>query len=168
MPRLIDFQDLGEAARWRPINDDVMGGVSESEMRAEPGIGVFTGSLSLDNGGGFASVRREPQDYRLAGHTGLRIEVRGDGRRYQLRLRTHRLFDGAAYRAFFQPPAGQWQRVTLSWQTFEPVFRGRVLEDAPPLAPEDIQQIGLLIADRRTGPFRLEIAGLETLDNAEN
>ncbi|MGC3874163.1 CIA30 family protein [Halomonas sp. GXIMD04776] len=166
MPQLIDFQNPEESTHWSPINDDVMGGVSESEMRAEQGIGVFAGSVSLDNGGGFASVRREPQDFRLTGHTGLRVEVRGDGRRYQLRLRTHRLFGGAAYRAFFQPPAGEWQRIALSWEAFEPVFRGRVLEDVPALMPGDIQQIGLLIADRRAGPFRLEIATLEALDEA--
>ncbi|MBB3190995.1 CIA30 family protein [Halomonas cerina] len=167
MPRLIDFQDPEESTRWRPINDDVMDGVSESEMRAESGVSVFTGKLSLDHGGGFASVRREPQDYRLAGRAGLQVEVRGDGRRYQLRLHTHQLFDGAAYRAVFQPPAGEWQCIALPWGVFEPVFRGRVLEDAPPLDPEDIQQVGLLIADRRAGPFRLEIAGLEPLDDAD-
>ncbi|WP_048307057.1 CIA30 family protein [Halomonas sp. PR-M31] len=163
MPRLIDFQNPSEANHWRAINDDVMGGISTSEMRAESGVGVFTGELSLENGGGFASVRREPQNYRLAGYRGLRFEACGDGRRYQLRLRTHKLFEGAAYRAFFQPPARQWQYIDLYWETFEPVFRGRMLEDAPPLAPEDIRQIGLLIADRRDGPFRLEIAGVEPL-----
>lgn len=83
MPRLIDFQDSAEAAHWRPINDDVMGGVSHSEMRAGSGVGVFTGKLSLDNGGGFASVRRNPHDHRLTGHAGLRVEVHGDEQRYR-------------------------------------------------------------------------------------
>jgi monofunctional biosynthetic peptidoglycan transglycosylase len=163
MSWMINFENPDKATHWRAINDDVMGSASESEMRAESGAGIFTGKLSLENGGGFASVRREPQDYHLAGYKGLQVEVRGDGRRYQLRLRTHQLFEGGAYRAFFQPPAGQWQRVDLPWEAFEPVFRGRVLEDAPPLIPEDIQQIGLLIADRIGGPFRLEIAGVEPL-----
>ncbi|WP_301280850.1 CIA30 family protein [Halomonas sp. PR-M31] len=75
------------------MNDDVMSDVSENEMRAEPDIGVFSGELALENGGGFASVRRTLQEYRLAGYKGLRTETRGDGRHYQLRLRTHRLFE---------------------------------------------------------------------------
>ncbi|XKE46943.1 CIA30 family protein [Halomonas organivorans] len=165
MSRQIDFREPDEVRRWRAINDGVMGGVSVSEMRHEAGVGVFAGELSLEHGGGFASVRRAPLEVPPSGRAGLRLEVRGDGRRYQLRLYTHRLFDGAAYRACFQPPAGEWQRIALPWEAFEPVFRGRVLEDAPPLVPEEIRQIGLLIADRRAGAFRLEIAVIAPLED---
>lgn len=165
MPHLIDFQHAEEAQRWRAINDDVMGGLSRSSLHGEDGIGVFSGELSLEHGGGFASVRREPEPFDLSAYAGLMLQVCGDGRRYQLRLRTDRLFDGAAYRALLQPPAGEWQRVPLPWQEFEAVFRGRRLEDAPPLDPEAIQQVGLLIADRRPGPFRLEVAWLKTMNS---
>jgi monofunctional biosynthetic peptidoglycan transglycosylase len=166
MPVVIDFEDEGEAVRWHPVDDRVMGGVSRSEIRSESGAGVFAGELTLTNGAGFASVRREPEPMRLSGHTGLKLEVRGDGRRYQLRLYTHQLDGGAAYRARFQPQAGEWQRIELHWSDFTPVFRGRVLHDAPPMESDDIQQIGLLIADRRDGPFRLEFSRLETLDDS--
>lgn len=163
MPTLIDFHATDEAARWHPIADGVMSGVSHGAMHAEPANSVFSGELSLSNGDGFASLRREPHSYRLADYPGLCLEVCGDGRRYQLRLYSNQLIEGAAYRAVFQPPAGEWQRIALPWNAFEPVFRGRLLEDAPPLAPGDIQQIGLLIADRRDGPFRLALSRLETL-----
>ncbi|MGM0703628.1 MAG: CIA30 family protein [Pseudomonadota bacterium] len=162
MPLLIDFQDAREATRWRTINDDVMGGISRGEMKVENGIGVFSGELSLEHGGGFASVRRDPEAFELDGYAGMMLNVRGDGRCYQLRLRTNRLFDGAAYRARFQPPAGEWRRIALPWQTFEAVFRGRLLADAPPLEPEAIQQVGLLIADKQAGPFRLEVEWVRT------
>ncbi|SEL42595.1 CIA30 family protein [Halomonas daqiaonensis] len=165
MSHLIDFQHSEEAPRWRAINDDVMGGVSRGRLHEENGTGVFSGELSLEHGGGFASVRREPEDFQLGAFSGLMLYVRGDGRRYQLRLRNDQLFDGAAYRALFQPPAGEWQRVALPWNEFEAVFRGRRLEDAPPLDPDAIQQVGLLIADRRPGPFRLEVALLATLSS---
>lgn len=158
MPHLIDFKQVDEAPRWWAINDDVMGGVSQGSLHGEEDISVFSGELSLENGGGFASVRREPEAFDLSAYSGLTLYVRGDGRRYQLRLRTDRLFDGGAYRALFQPNAGEWQHVNLPWHEFEAVFRGQRLEDAPPLDPAAIQQVGLLIADRRTGPFRLEMA----------
>lgn len=163
--RLIDFQHADEAMRWQAINDDVMGGVSRGGLHGEDGVGVFSGETSLENNGGFASVRREPEAMELSTQAGLELNVRGDGRRYQLRLYTDRLPQGAAYRAVFQPEAGEWQRVPLPWHNFEAVFRGRRLEDAPPLDPEAIRQVGLLIADRRPGPFRLEVAWLETLNS---
>ena len=108
-------------------------------------------------------IRREPETFDLSDASGVVLHVRGDSRRYQLRLRTDKLFDGGAYRALFQPSAGEWQRVTLPWSEFEAVFRGRRLENAPPLDPEAIQQVGFLIADRRPGPFRFEVAWLQAL-----
>lgn len=163
MTRLVDFQHADEVHRWRAINDAVMGGVSRGRMSAADGIGVFGGEISLENNGGFASVRRERETFDLSNHAGLMLHGRGDGRCYQLRLLTDQLPDGAAYRALFQPPAGEWQHVALPWGAFEPVFRGRRLEDAPPLDPAAIRQIGLMIVDRQPGPFRLELAWLATM-----
>jgi len=165
MTRLIDFQHADEASRWRAINDAVMGGISEGHLQAEDGVGAFSGEISLENNGGFASVRREPEAFDLGGQAGLVLHVRGDGRRYQLRLHTDQLFDGAAYRALFQPPVGEWQHVALPWDAFEAVFRGRRLDDAPSLDPAAIQQVGLMLADRQAGPFRLEVAWLETMND---
>ncbi|WP_108444236.1 CIA30 family protein [Halomonas denitrificans] len=174
----ISFRDADEAGRWHAVNDGVMGGVSQGRLQAEGDLGVFTGRLSLEHGGGFASIRRAPVDEareqtpggprsasleRALGQArGVRLRVRGDGRPYQLRLRSERLVEGAAYRARFAT-TGEWQTIDLPWDAFEAVFRGRRLEDAPPLAPDAIRQLGFLIADRREGPFRLEIATLEAL-----
>ena len=158
MTRLIDFRDAGEANRWRAINDAVMGGVSRGGLTAEDGIGVFRGETSLENNGGFASVRRDPEALDLSNASGLALQVRGDGRRYQLRLYTDQLPEGAAYRAELQPAAGDWQRVTLPWHAFEAVFRGRRLPEMPPIDPSRIEQLGMMIVDRQAGPFRLELA----------
>ncbi|MEQ6917524.1 CIA30 family protein [Halomonas aquatica] len=158
----VDFGEADEAGRWHAVNDGVMGGISKGGLHAEEGLGVFAGRLSLDQGGGFASVRREPGDPALGKARGIRLRVRGDGRTYQLRLRTDRLPDGAAYRARFAT-SGEWQTLDLTWGDFETVYRGRRLDDAPPLAPQEIRQLGFLIADRREGDFRLEVASLEAL-----
>ncbi|WP_416140438.1 CIA30 family protein [Halomonas sp. HK25] len=162
MTHLIDFQNAGEAARWRAINDNVMGGISRGGMRVKAGVGVFSGETSLANNGGFASVRRESEAFDLSDVAGIALRVRGDGRRYQLRLYTDQLPEGAAYRASFQPAADEWQRIELSWHEFEPMFRGRRLTDVPPIDPAGIEQVGLMIVDRTAGPFRLEVAWFDT------
>ncbi|MBK6846217.1 MAG: CIA30 family protein [Proteobacteria bacterium] len=38
-----------------------MGGLSSSTMLAGDGVGIFAGELSLERGGGFASVRRRDE-----------------------------------------------------------------------------------------------------------
>ncbi len=51
-----------EQRRWYAVDDGVMGGVSQSGFRVDAGAGCFGGEVSLENGGGFASVRREPRN----------------------------------------------------------------------------------------------------------
>jgi monofunctional biosynthetic peptidoglycan transglycosylase len=149
---------------WRAINDGVMGGISAGRMvGTEYGLS-FEGELSLENNGGFASVRRlVGQD--LAGMRGVRIEVRGDGRSYQARFRQDGRFDGVAWRAAFETD-GSWQTVELAFGSFEPVFRGRRVPQAGPLVPADIRQFGFMLADGTPGPFRLEVRSIEFLPGA--
>jgi monofunctional biosynthetic peptidoglycan transglycosylase len=144
---------------WRAINDGVMGGVSVGRMvAADKGL-RFEGDLSLENNGGFASVRR-PVDADLSASTGVRLRLRGDERTYQFRLRLDTRRDGVAWRAEF-PTTGEWQTVELAFDEFTPVFRGRRVPEAGPAVPADIRQIGFMLADKTPGPFVLEIEAIE-------
>jgi monofunctional biosynthetic peptidoglycan transglycosylase len=118
---------------------------------------IFAGRLSLENNGGFASVRRRPAVYALSGTDGVVLRIRGDGRSYQFRVRTHDRFDGVAYRALFDTDAERWETVRIPFSDFRATYRGRPVPGAPPLDPKEIRQIGFLIADKRSGSFRLEI-----------
>ncbi len=156
---LIDFAAPGAAEAWRPVHDVVMGGESRGGLTAtDQGTAVFAGALSLANRGGFASVRTRPGDYGFAGGDALAVRALGDGRRYQLRLRTDDAFDGVAYRAFFTPPAGEWADIRIPFSDFESSFRGRPVPGAPALDPAAVRSVGLLLADGQAGPFRLEVA----------
>jgi monofunctional biosynthetic peptidoglycan transglycosylase len=147
-----------DANEWYVINDGVMGGLSRSRItKTEDGTGLFSGTVSLENNGGFASIRTAVAKKSLAGHQGLEIRVRGDGRTYDLRLRLNDRIDGIAYRAAFETRAGEWTTTRVLFQEFEPSFRGRIVRDASPLIPENIQQIGFLLADKKPGAFSLEI-----------
>ena len=165
-PVVIDFADPAMANLWRSIDDTVMGGVSQGdfEILAE-GIGVFSGELSLENNGGFSSVRRNVSDLDFSGVEAIALRVKGDGRRYQLRFSMDRSVGSDArtvfYKADFDTQPNQWQTISLPLRSFEPVFRGRMVEDAPALAAERIQEIGLLLAGEQSGEFRLEIDWIE-------
>lgn len=148
----------GSASDWMVVNDGVMGGLSSSEfVDTGQGHAVFRGAVSLDNNGGFASVRGLVPVGAMAEHTGVALRVRGDGRTYQLRFRTDRRFDGVAYRAEFETREGSWQTLVIPFSEFEPTWRGRTPRGAPPLDPSAITQIGLLIADKVEGPFELSV-----------
>ena len=158
---LYDFSDAEAAVGWTAINDVVMGGVSSSAMETtKEGTVLFAGQVSLENNGGFASIRSGPRRWDLGAYSGITMRFRGDGRRYKLNLKTDASFDGIMYRTAFETREGKWQTVRLPFSEFVPSFRGRVVPDAPPLNPARIASIGLLISDKQAGPFRLEIAWL--------
>ncbi|MGW8282937.1 MAG: CIA30 family protein [Gemmatimonadota bacterium] len=163
----IQLFDFGQesAAEWTVVNDGVMGGVSRSSfVDSESGYASFQGVMSLENNGGFASVRNRIASGVLAGQSGLALSIRGDGRSYQLRLRTDLGFDGIAYRAEFKTVSGEWQTITIPFGQFEPTWRGRRPPGAPPLEPGAVQQIGLMVADGIEGPFRLDVEWIRAGD----
>ncbi len=147
---------------WVIINDGVMGGRSTSSAETF-GDGLrFRGRLSLENNGGFASTRRSVDSVSPAA-VAVRLEVRGDGRRYQLRLRQHEGLDGVAWRAFFET-RDEWTVIDLPLSAFEPVFRGRPVPDAGELVPGAIAQLGFMLADGQPGDFTLDVRRLEFID----
>ena len=155
---IIDFSLPGEEKRWEIMTDEVMGGISQSQMFiSSNNTAVFHGEVSLENYGGFASIRTPPQNYQLDGYAGLSLRVKGDGKKYRLRLRTDDEFQGVAYQASFATQSERWIIVHLPFKEFIPVFRGRVVSEAPKLEAGHIRRIGFMIADKQTGTFTLEI-----------
>lgn len=155
--RIVEFsEESGE--EWIVVNDGVMGGLSSSDITAgADGVGVFEGELSLENNGGFASVRTALPKGALAGASSILVRVRGDGKRYQVRLRPGTRLDGIAYAATFETTAGQWITAELALDDFEPTFRGYRPPNAGPLDPAQVGQLGIMLTDEQVGPFRLEI-----------
>ena len=144
---------------WRSINDGVMGGLSAGGMaQSDEGL-KFSGTLSLENNGGFSSVRRSVSED-LSNATGVLIQVRGDGREYQFRIRQSASFDGVSWSAAFSS-SDEWQQIEIALDQFTPVFRGRAVPQAGPVVPSGIQQIGFLVADKTAGRFELEIRSIE-------
>src|SRR3954451_22468143 len=76
---LFDFAAPDAARAWQPINDGVMGGVSEGRFRiTDRGTVEFFGPLPLENTGGFASVRSRRADLGLKPEDILHLRLRGD------------------------------------------------------------------------------------------
>ncbi|MBF7074792.1 CIA30 family protein [Glaciecola sp. MH2013] len=164
-PNLITFDKPEHAGRWARVNDSVMGGVSTSTIYLEDDFGVFSGNLSLENNGGFASVRRlwTPTTKALNNESKpakVKIKVLGDGQYYQLRFRTSKYMDGVSYAAGFQSKEGEMTEHEFELNDFVAVWRGRTVRDAEKLAWDDIAQVGIMITQKQKGPFTLKVASI--------
>jgi len=164
---IVDF-DAQEQAPWVIVNDGVMGGQSSSDLNLTGnGTALFSGFVSLENNGGFASTRAAFRSMDLSDFEGVVLRVRGDGRTYQFRLGTDDTFDGVAYRAEFPTMPGEWKDISLPFSAFQASFRGRVSRGVGPLDPARIRRMGFLIGDKKEGPFQLEIAWVKAYRTSE-
>jgi transforming growth factor-beta-induced protein len=153
-----DAQD-NESMNWRVVDDGVMGGRSQGNAAfAKSGILSFSGELSLENNGGFSSMRTGDLDLDLSDSDGLAVRVKGDGRTYQLRLGSDARYRGmeVSFMAEFPTEKGKWTEVRVPFTDFTGSFRGRTLKNEV-LNTARIQRIGLLLADKKAGPFKLEV-----------
>jgi hypothetical protein len=161
---VVTFTDAASVEGWSNVDDTVMGGMSASTTSWESGRLVFAGDLSLENNGGFASVRG-PIDPALGAAIGeadaLAIDAEGDGRTYVLQLRTA---DESLYISRFATEANPdpaVERHVLPLADFEPVTR--FLEPAPSTPPLDattVVQIAIYVLDAQEGRFRLAVIGV--------
>ena len=133
-----------------------MGGVSSSRLEFGADGMLFTGSVSLDNNGGFASFRgpvRFP-----AGARALLLTVRGDGQSYKLSAKQDDSNATGQYQAIFTVPR-EWTTLRFVPTDFTASFRGRALA-APTIVLAEVQTVGLLIADKQVGVFRIEVRSI--------
>ena len=56
-PILVTFDTQAEPLEWNSLGDQVMGGQSDGKLvNSAEGVGLFHGTVRLDNGGGFACL----------------------------------------------------------------------------------------------------------------
>ena len=162
---LFAFASPDAAAAWQTVNDGVMGGVSDGRFRiTERQTLEFYGTLSLENNGGFASVRSQPRSLGLRAGQTLVARVRGDGREYQLNLYTPGRTRAYSYRAPFRTRAGEWIEVAVPLDRFEATWFGRTVPGVGPVDPRSVTSVGILLAEKTPGPFVLEVAWIKVLD----
>lgn len=155
---LFDFSSPEKSGDWYTINDDVMGGISQSNIHLNADkTATFTGKVSLENNGGFASIRSRLDINKESIFNGVALRIKGDGNKYNIRFRTHTNFDGYAYSAKIETVEGVWKEYRLPFKDFKPTYRGYTLSNKPPLESADIAQIGVLISDKQSGEFEITI-----------
>lgn len=153
---LFDFSENSDLSDWQIVNDNVMGGLSQSSfILNEKGNAIFKGSVSLDNNGGFCSVRTSFDQIKVNDFQKIIIRLKGDGKTYQFRIKSKRT-DKHSFIAYFQT-TGEWQDTEIILKDMYPGFRGRKLV-IPDFSDETIEEIAFLIGNKKEENFELEIS----------
>ncbi|MFC3879722.1 CIA30 family protein [Algoriphagus namhaensis] len=156
---LVDFSNDPETSRWYIVDDGVMGGRSQGNFSiTKKGVAVFEGTVSLENNGGFSSLRyRLPKTQEIT-QKSAKLYLKGDGKNYQFRIKRSSR-DYHSYIFDFQT-SGEWEEVIVPLEKMYPAFRGRnlAMEDYP---ADQIEEITFLIGNKKPESFRLEISKIE-------
>jgi NADH dehydrogenase [ubiquinone] 1 alpha subcomplex assembly factor 1 len=142
---------------WYTVDDDVMGGVSSSTVAVtEDSTLFFSGTMSLDNNGGFSSVRSNYELMDLSGADGILMRVLGDGKTYRLRIRSVEVGPEISYNGLFGTRADDWTVVYVPFADMVPTYRGFVM-DVGPLDAATIGSFGIMLSDKQPGEFGLVV-----------
>lgn len=156
---IFEFSANSDLSHWKVVNDAVMGGKSESKLYLNSeGHGVFEGEVSLENNGGFCAVKFAFASIALDKSMHIRIRLKGDGKEYQFRVKTHRN-DSHSYVYPFKT-SRDWQTIEIPITALYPAFRGRKLE-IPNYDGSKLEEITFLIGNKKSETFELIIDTIE-------
>lgn len=152
---LVQFSRDAGLAGWHIENDDVMGGRSQGALAIdEAGNAVFSGDVSLANGGGFASIQCDYDALDISACRAVCLGLKGDGKRYQLRVDAVKNAH-YSYAGDFDT-SGAWQVVEIPFADLYPIRHGDRL-DLPRFSGRTLARLQILIGNGKPESFHLEI-----------
>ena len=156
---LVTFDTKGERLEWDSLGDQVMGGQSDGALvHSAEGVGLFQGTVRLDNGGGFASVKADlPEPVDASQWTGIELLAKGDGKTYKIGLRNSTNRRTIVYQHAFTPGAEEWSRIRLPFSEFIPTWRSKTLTDEVALNLSHLASVSLFVSGRQVGEFQLKM-----------
>merc|ERR1712176_377962 len=137
-----------------------MGGKSAGSFKINSGKLKFFGFISLENDGGFSSLRGQVSSLDLDKFSGLKLRLRGDGRTYKLTLHSDAVFSPryprpVTFQSEFLTTKGQWSEITVPFATLQASFRGRRMEKT--FNPKIVKSVGIILADKMQGDFEIDL-----------
>lgn len=160
-PMMIDFGKEKAGQTWRILNDGVMGGRSASTIDYSEDHLRFAGTISLENNGGFASMRSPYGSMDLSEYKELRMRVRGDGSSFGMVLETSRTWFYPNYKVTFDATE-EWQELVFSLRDFDEYVVGR--KQGKKMTDKNLQNVirlGIITNDKAAKPFQLDIDYIE-------
>jgi hypothetical protein len=153
-----DFGKSKSGQDWNIINDGVMGGLSQSKATLLDNSMFFEGNISLENNGGFASVRCPRGKYDLSDYKNVKIRFKSTGRAFAIVLENSTLFYRQNYKHIFESNTNKWVEMTIPLNEFKEYTLGK---ETGKLLTQKVQseiiRIGFILIDKKEGPFEIEV-----------
>lgn len=152
---LYQFSTDNPIDHWQILDDIVMGGQSDGHIKInKDGYGEYYGHVSLENNGGFSSVRYYFETIDSSNYSSFKIRIKGDGKTYQFRVKDSR--NNRYSYSFKFETNGKWQTLKIPFADMYASFRGYRL-DIPNFKGDQMEEIAFLISNKKAEDFKLLI-----------
>lgn len=156
---IFDFNHNSNITYWNIVDDVVMGGRSNGKFKIDnDGNGVFSGDVSLENNGGFSSVRYQFEKINTTKDSKVIIRLKGDGKEYQFRIKNNRNTYYSYITSF--KTSGNWETIVFNLKDLYPSFRGQTM-NIPNFTGNSIEEIVFLIGNKKNESFNLILDKIE-------
>lgn len=153
-----DFGSNKDGNDWFIINDGVMGGLSKGQVTFTDNTLTFTGSVSLENNGGFTSFKSPYSRYDLSQFTTVSIRYRLSGQTISINLENNRAFYLPNYKYFLPPTKQEWTSIDIPLSDFAKHIMGKPTGDSISAKTlSKIIRIGFITADKQASNFVFEV-----------
>ena len=150
---IFDFNHDTKITDWKIIDDVVMGGRSNGQFKIDSdGNGIFSGDVSVENNGGFSSVRYQFEKINTTKESKVIIRLKGDGKEYQFRIKNNR----NTYYSYITnfKTSGDWENIIINLKDLYPSFRGQTM-NIPNFTGDSFEEIVFLIGNKKNESFAL-------------
>ncbi|MFK7799947.1 MAG: CIA30 family protein [Aureispira sp.] len=151
--------DFGQTTNnWQIVNDTVMGGRSQSQVQYTNNSVIFTGTVSLENNGGFASFRSPYGQWDLTTYKTLTIRYRSTGFDMAWTMKDQPPYYMPSFKGKLPNSKGKWSTVSFDLRALDAYRLGKPL--GYQLSNKELKNIirmGFISDEKRAGDFELEI-----------
>lgn len=151
---------------WVMISDNIMGGITKSTLEYQENTLNLSGNISLDNFGGFSSVKTRFNNVDLSAYKGIRIRHKSSNQTFAFTLEDTKNWTLPNYKGdFFNKKQDEWEISTIYFKDFKQYQIGEPTGEKLNLERlKNIVRMGVITTDKREGPFSLEIDYIEFLE----
>ena len=156
---IFDFNHNANITDWKIVDDVVMGGRSNGQFKIDSdGNGIFSGDVSVENNGGFSSVRYQFEKINTTKESKVIIRLKGDGKEYQFRIKNNR----NTYYSYITnfKTSGDWENIIINLKDLYPSFRGQTM-NIPNFTGNSLEEIVFLIGNKKNESFTLVLDKIE-------
>ncbi len=158
----IDFGEQKDGQDWMIVNDGVMGGLSDSKAELRNNSLFFEGHISLENNGGFASLRKSGERLDISTFQKVNIRFKSKGRTFALRLTSSDSYWKPFFKQEFESTSDDWEILEFNLADFkEYTINGETGNKLIPETETKTFRLGIILFDKKEGPFEIEIDYIE-------